>query len=282
MIFASEVPVIAQLNKYRNIEDVFYKTWKRVDPAQVARMERQLTVLSPEDQIEHTVEEAGAKDIVTKAIKQSSTLAYGAELNQVTESLAQEIRQLPDVTVDTKDQLVSHFTSEIQKEYGARSEAKAISHYESMRKESVRDNNNKFYKLFLGKVGNTDVFVGGRVDGLNNRGRVVEVKNRMKKFFDPLPKYDVAQLQTYLQILDCNEGELIEHLRRKNDLETHTTILERDDRYWDTKLKPSMLDFASALEIFMFDEELQRQFLQETDGQERLKIIQSIDTDSSG
>ena len=103
----------------------------------------------------------------------------------------------------------------------------------------------------------------------------------MKRFFDPLPKYDVAQLQTYLQILGCNEGELIEHLRRKNELETHSTIIQRDDEIWDAKLKPSMLDFASALEVFMYDEELQRQFLQEKDGNERSKIIQSIDIDSS-
>ncbi|EJK49075.1 hypothetical protein THAOC_32082 [Thalassiosira oceanica] len=280
MIFASEVPVIARLNRYRHVEDVFYSVWKRVDPAQVARMERQLTVLSPEEQMEHIIEEAGAKDIATEAIKQSSTLTHGAELNQVAESLAHEIRQLPGATVETKNQLVSHFTSELQKDYGARTEAKAIGHYESIQKESVRDNNKKFYKLFLGPVGNTDVFVGGRVDGLNSRGRVVEVKNRMKKFFDPLPKYDVAQLQTYLQILDCNEGELIEHLRRKNNLETHTTIIGRDDRYWETKLKPSMLQFACALDIFMYDEELQMQFLQEQDGHERLKIIQSIDIDS--
>ena len=281
MIFASEVPVIAKLNRYRNIEDVFYAAWKRVDPAQVARMERQLAVLSPEEKMEHIIEEAGAKDIATKAIKQSSTLAHGAELNRVAESLALEIRKLPDVTGETKDHLVSHFTSELQKDYGARSEAKAIGHYESVQKERVRDNNNKFYKLFLGAVGSTDVFVGGRVDGLNSRGRVVEVKNRMKRFFDPLPSYDVAQLQTYLQILDCNEGELIEHLRRKNELETHSTIIQRDDEIWDAKLKPSMLDFASALEVFMYDEKLQRQFLQEKDGNERLKIIQSIDTDSS-
>ena len=55
----------------------------------------------------------------------------------------------------------------------------------------------------------SDIYVGGRIDGLNKRGRVVEVKNRMKRFFNPLPKYDIAQLQTYLQILDCQEGELV-------------------------------------------------------------------------
>ena len=83
----------------------------------------------------------------------------------------------------------------------------------------------------------------------------------MKRFFDPLPKYDTTQLQTYLQILGYSEGELIEHLRKKEELETRTTIVKRDEELWNSKLKPSLLEFASELNTFMEDEELQKKFI---------------------
>jgi len=183
---------------------------------------------------------------------------------------------LPNVKEEVKAALSDHFKSELQKDFGARQENEAIKHYEVKEKETVRDNNDKFYKLTLGTLDdNIDVIVGGRIDGLNDKGRVVEVKNRMKRFFNPLPKYDIAQLQTYLQILDCPEGELVEHLRKKKELETHTTIVKRDEELWNSKLKPCLLDFASSLKIFMEDTELQKKFIEE--GSDKLIIIKSID-----
>ena len=54
MIFASEVPVIAKLNKYREIEDVFYAVWQRTDPDQLERLELEdgLTIQSAEEKME--------------------------------------------------------------------------------------------------------------------------------------------------------------------------------------------------------------------------------------
>lgn len=258
---------------------VFYTVWKRTNPEQVAKIERQLDVLTPEEQTIEIIKESGATGIAQRAIEKSSTIESGTELTEVTIQLSQEIKQLPNVKEEVKDSLITHFKSELQTDYGKRSEDKAIKHYEVKEKEVVRDNNDKFYKLTLGTLDDdTKVLVGGRIDGLNNKGRVVEVKNRMKRFFNPLPKYDVAQLQTYLQILDCPEGELIEHLRKKKDLETHTTIVKKDEEFWNSKLKPSLLDFASALKIFMKDTELQKKFIKENS--DKLSIIKSIDISS--
>ena len=58
-------------------------------------------------------------------------------------------------------------------------------------------------------------------------------------------------------------------------LETHTTIIKRDEELWNSKLKPCLLDFASALKIFMEDTELQKKFIEE--GSDKLSIIKSID-----
>lgn len=258
---------------------VFYDVWKRTNPEQVAQIERELNVLTPEEQTIEIIKESGATDIALTALEKGSTIECGAELTKVTTELSKDIKQLPNVKEEVKDVLIDTLKSELQKDYGSRTEVKAIQHYETKEKESVRDNNNKFYKLELGRIDDTDIYVGGRIDGLNKRGRVVEVKNRMKRFFNPLPKYDIAQLQTYLQILDCQEGELVEHLRKKEkdlELETHTTIVKRDEKLWSTKLKPILLDFASKLKILMEDTTLQKRFLQEEESANKLDIIESM------
>ena len=70
---------------------------------------------------------------------------------------------------------------------------------------------------------------------------------------------------------------MVEHLRKKEkDLETHTTIVKRDEKLWSTKLKPILLDFASKLKILMEDTTLQKRFLQEEESANKLDIIESI------
>ena len=196
MIFASEVPVIANLNKYRNIEDVFYEVWSRTDHKVVEHLESELSVPTLQEQEKILITESGADELRRQALEQSSTIQSTQELNEVTESLSKGIEQLPNVKEEVKSHLIQTVKSEIQKDYGSRLESKAIEDYEAKEKVKVYDSNLKFHKIPIGKVNDTEVWVGGRIDGKVGE-RVVEVKNRMKRFMNPLPKYDVAQLQTY-------------------------------------------------------------------------------------
>ena len=110
---------------------------------------------------------------------------------------------------ETKADLITHSESEIQKGYGSRAEPIAIKHYEAKKDVVVKNNNVQFHKKNIGTTSSgLEILVGGRIDGEVGK-RVVEVKNRMKRFMNPLPAYDVAQLQTYLYLLDSPEGELV-------------------------------------------------------------------------
>ena len=183
---------------------VFYTVWKRTNPEQVANIERQLDVLTPEEQTIEIIKESGATELAQRAIEKSSTVQSTTELSELSQEIKEEIKELPNVKEEVKDSLIDHFKSELQKDFGVRTEHKAIKHYENKEKEVVRDNNDKFYKLTLGTLDDdTKVLVGGRIDGLNDKGRVVEVKNRMKRFFNPLPKYDIAQESPRLYVLSC-------------------------------------------------------------------------------
>jgi hypothetical protein len=69
-----------------------------------------------------------------------------------------------------------------------------------------------------------------------------------------LPSYDIAQLQTYLYILDITDGELVEHVRCEAEAggpKTPITKVKRDEIMWINKIEPHLLNFAARLIKFM-------------------------------
>jgi len=283
MIFASEVPVIAKLNKYREIEDVFYSVWQRTNPDQVEKLEGELMVPSAEEKMNQLVLESGAKRITERALEQSAVLDSTKEINDITNTMKSEISDLENVDEEKKANLIKHFKSEIQKGYGSRAESTAIQHYEAKEKVQVKNSNVHFHKKKIGTItfDGRDVLVGGRIDGQVGENRVVEVKNRMRRFMNPLPAYDIAQLQTYLYILDSPEGELVEHLRQSSsssssDARTRSTVIPRDEGMWNERILPDLMSFSESLAMFANDPERQRLFLRSDDGQMRKNIIRSF------
>jgi hypothetical protein len=167
----------------------------------------------------------------------------------------------------------------MKQNYGTENERKAIHHYEEKHQTKVSGSNLKFYKKLIGTTPqNREIWVGGRIDG-EAGGRVVEIKNRTKRFMKPLPKYDLCQLQTYLTILDSPEGELVEHLRSKSNtggggIQTHSTIIARDNVMWQSEILPHLLKFGESLNAFMEQPDVQRDFLL-NDEQEKRKMMKS-------
>ncbi|KAJ0403273.1 hypothetical protein P43SY_007577 [Pythium insidiosum] len=263
MLFASEVPVVCAMNPYRKIEELFLATWKRTHPRQLEALQQELAVVveTPEEKVRATVEQLGA----TAAIEELLAEASSAETTTaVAAASARLVDALPETTPeDVKSEVVQFFASEMNKGFGAKQEAPALLKYEQEQRVSVADRNLVFFKKKVAAVGAYDVLVGGKIDGRAANGKVIEVKNRLKRFMTPLPKYDLAQLQTYLFILDAQEGELVEHLRRDSaQPETRLHRVTRDEAMWATQIEPFVVRYASALAHFMQDRDAQVQFLE--------------------
>jgi hypothetical protein len=163
-------------------------------------------------------------------------------------------------SLDIQKDILKSVESQMNRGFGTKQEAAAIATYEKKEKTNVGSRNDKFHKRIIANVDGCCIVVGGKVDGIKEDGTVIEVKNRMRRFFDPLPKYDLAQLQTYLFILDSSKGELVEQLKgSKTNIKS--TLIERDLEMWNTLIKPSIVRFGTALHQFMNDDDLQREFV---------------------
>ncbi|TDH69960.1 hypothetical protein CCR75_006383 [Bremia lactucae] len=267
MVFASEVPVISALNPYRKIEDVLLDVWRRTNPRQIAALQEELSLALPtvDEKMQAVVQDLGATSAINELIQEASA---AQTIRQVAKAQAKVVQSLPTTTpADIKAEVVQFVTSTMHKSFGVKKESAGIEHYQQQQKVVIQERNLVFSKKKIATLGDYKLLVGGKIDGRAD-GKVLEVKNRLKRFMDPLPKYDLAQLQTYLFILDVQEGELVEHLHAKK-AQTKVTKVKRDDEMWHNEIQPYLVRFGSALTYLMRDETTQRDYLTAEAGQQR-------------
>ncbi|RLN93906.1 hypothetical protein BBJ28_00022845 [Nothophytophthora sp. Chile5] len=267
MIFASEVPVISALNPYRKIEDVFFDVWKRTNPRQIARLQEELalTLATPEQKMEAVVRDLGATSAIEALVQQAAAAETTAAVAEATAKVAEALPASTPAAV--KAEVVSFVTSTMHKGFGVKQEAAGVQQYQQQQKVVVTDRNLVFSKRKVASLGSYDVLVGGKIDGRAD-GKVIEVKNRVKRFLSPLPKYDVAQLQTYLFILGATDGELVEHLHAEES-RTKLTKVPWDEKMWQTQIEPFVVRFGSALTYLMKDKQAQSDYLRAESDQQR-------------
>lgn len=273
VFFASEVSVICELNPYRKVHNTFLEVWKRTDPSQIANVEKAIKceLKSREEKIETLIKKIDVDGKISKLVKSASTAKTIEEVKQSvdiiesviqkdsTDKCIQEMISKID-SFDFKKDIVKTVESQMNRGFGTQQEVAAILKYERKSNVSIGSRNDKFHKRTIDSIDGREIIVGGKVDGIKEDGTVIEVKNRMRRFFDPLPQYDIAQLQTYLFILDSSQGELVEQLKGcKTNIKS--TPIDRDFGMWDTVIQPSIVRFGTALHRFMNDSDLQHKFI---------------------
>jgi len=107
-----------------------------------------------------------------------------------------------------------------------------------------------------GELGKTHASwsICGRLDATMD-SRIVEIKNRTRRFFDRVPMYERAQLECYMRIKDADDCLLVQQLGgdiRESDV-------ERDDSLWYSMIMPALVQFVATLAWLQADEQFGEQ-----------------------
>lgn len=260
VIYASDVASVAGLHPYRPKVDAFFKIWHQCikqeiyePPSESDKPDIELR----EDEIKWLIDENSS---MCSFIKSASSVSSTPELNKKIESLDHLAKPLIDQVGEiNREKVINAVRSKVRCEFGTKQELSAIDLYEKQFNTSVMKRNDKVYGKEIYNCDDFMIYVCGKVDGIKQDGTVIEVKNRMRWFFNPLPKYDVAQLQTYLFLLDAPEGELVEQLKLDTS-QIKRTKIERDRAFWSDVLQPRIVAFCNAINRFYLDEELRKRY----------------------
>jgi hypothetical protein len=149
---------------------------------------------------------------------------------------------------------------------------------------------NQFHKLRLGTMpyARQPWGIGGRLDGLDEQGRVVEIKNRTRRFFPAIPEYERIQVACYMQLLKTRHAVIVEQL---NGAQRRTEV-EQDDAAWEA-IREQLEHVVHVLDLFTCDDSvvLRRAWVTAATGVDKQSLLDhwltqaspdDVQTDSNG
>lgn len=233
--------------------------------------------------LENKIEELGNLEEDLNVKIQAIDLSKGQKIERAFGKETLEQLNKPDLKLDEKKQLIEEkfneldiggvekaelqktATSFINTTHGTLTEDIGIKMFEDKYNVAL-DTTQVYFKKRLSVANGCEVYVGGKVDGLcKSDGYIVEVKNRVKGFFNGVREYEKTQIQLYMWILDLNSARLVERYRDK----IRVTMIERDNEYIDTILESLVLFFWAFYEKFLQEPSVKCDFLHMTTDEKR-------------
>ncbi|CAM9692586.1 unnamed protein product, partial [Ectocarpus sp. 12 AP-2014] len=225
ILYASELAACVGMNQYKSVEDATMAVWRRwdADSFQESSKLYPLAHKSPEEifsSIGPSVHKLVSTAVSSKTENEATRIVEAAmneKANAVSDEAAREILEARESVV-----------REVNCGRGSQNEHRGIASYESAKRVKLRGTNTKFFKKSIGvSDSGTNVYVGGRVDGLTH-DRVVEIKCRRNRLFTTLPLYEKVQVQAYLFLTDKPVAEVLQ----KYDGMTRTDEYVADAEFW--------------------------------------------------
>jgi len=201
--------------------------------------------------------------LAAKYKKQSSVLAAILRCNardpDTLESLKMGIQEeLDDLRVPADDQEIIKpiYESYLNCNFGNKHEDAVLEKWSDDTGKVIKTDQFAFKHHIFTRNG-YNVVMNGRLDGLTECGRIVEVKNRTRKLFDAVPEYERHQCWCYLEALESPTAYLVQ----AHGGEITYFVLHRNTKWYNTKLVPALKMFVDAFHIIRSCETLQDQLV---------------------
>ena len=95
----------------------------------------------------------------------------------------------------------------------------------------ISDNNAKLYKMKLFDIDIHNIYICGKIDGIEN-DQLIEIKNRKNRLFEFIPLYEKIQTEIYFRLTNLTTGKLIQNYN-----ETQSIFdIQSSDELWNTIL----------------------------------------------
>jgi hypothetical protein len=274
-IYASQVAAIIGYNKHKKVSDILELIWERHSPDTYYDALRRNNVQTEQEIIMDIVE----RDASVKALLLHSSMATPTTSSDVAttyNALTTHLHQ-QSLNDDEKKLLDSAVKKNLYTVYGNTYENRVVEHLKhSLNMNIVADDTN--YKQDMQPIQGVPWSISGKIDAINDRKTIViEIKNRINKLFWKLPKYEHVQVQVYLQLVNVENGLLVESysIRENENNETknqgeedelksmklNIVPIKRDQDFWNTIIIPHVTHFVSFYINLLNNRQLQDKYM---------------------
>ena len=249
-IYASDLAACVGMHRYQQPWEAALRIFERTSPSLHRSAYERVGMAIPVSVASRTLQKIHEGDVLTKV----DDLIQGP-----VEMLDDNIQKIVDGMSISEPEFANDLKTYVFTERGKAGEKEVIDDFERTNNVVLSERNSKFFKKIFPCDGNV-VTLGGRVDGLSEDGRLVEVKNRQRHFFNQIPVYERIQVTAYMVLTERPQCELVERYAGQS----RVTMVTFDEVFWE-KVLSRMLDFAKKMFVMLDDEAAQERLITERD-----------------
>lgn len=177
-----------------------------------------------------------------------------------------------NISEDKRKILKKETESFINKTHGTLKEDSAIKMFEK-RFNVTLDTSQTFYKhrLKISDESKFDWYIGGKMDGIYKDQYIVEVKNRMRGFFNTLRDYEKTQIHIYMHLVEIPLSKLVE----KYENNIRITTIYQNNEYLKDILEYLNVFITHFEKDFLNNTEMKKKYVS-SDTYSKQKILKNL------
>ena len=257
-IYASQVAACIGRHRYKSTADAFEELWRRTLPSSYYDALSRNKVLNEEQHVAELCKKHPCIDSILQ-VAHVPTCKTSADVSSHVKELT---RQAPTLAPDETQRVEDAVKRAIFTTYGTEHESAAIEMVYARFGIRVRLDDS-LYRTQIAEIDGIPIHISGRVDGLTEDNKIIEIKNRVRRLFSKAPEYEIIQCQTYMHLVNSNATCLIECLKtnQKDANEMNCIHIERDESIWNQSILPRAKSLGTFLLRVLGDPTLQDAYL---------------------
>ena len=254
---ASEISGLINKNKYNSQEDVIYDILCRIkkesNKSDICKLElinkpellellkkfekSKLISIDDSTKLKNKIKQSNEKDIanISQNVLNNVTLkSINTKTTEESRLIQNDIESTIKKVMKNKNvaDINKYVEGHINKTRGIKNEKNIINKYEKKNKTNIKANNAKLFKMKLFSFEEHDIYICGKIDGIEDN-QLIEIKNRRNRLFEYIPIYEQIQIEIYLRLTGLQTGKLIQNYNES----TSEIIIKNNDTLWDDILQ---------------------------------------------
>ena len=229
IIRASDLAACIDMNRFRPSYEVLCDMWKKYSP----------------DTFTGQTKAEVAKELSASFVPAQPQNV--SDVERITTEMNTRIDTDQSLTTEQKVTVKEYVRKTICTSHGIQSEDRTAEKLGTVLKDDT------YYTMPITSIAGTTYELCGKIDGyeINQDGSrtLIEIKNRVNRLFKTVQKYEMVQVQAYLQMTNLELAKLVEQY--KDDVSI--ALITKNQTMWDTEIFPKLCDFCHSLHLHMSD-----------------------------